>query len=63
MVGSMHALGTSAKRYRLTLTPDERTLAHARILLKADTPPDLSGSYDADIAAAVEVSVPNMGEF
>jgi transposase len=34
-----------------------RKLAHARILLKADTPPDQSGPFDADIAAAVEVSV------
>ena len=60
------------KRYRVTLTPVERdellhlistgtaaarTLAHARILLKADAPPDQSGPFDVDIAAAVEVSV------
>ncbi len=60
------------KRFRVSLTPVERTelqhlissgkaaartLAHARILLKADSPPDQSGPYDADIAAAVEVSV------
>jgi len=60
------------KRFRVTLTPAERddlqhlissgkaaarTLAHARVLLKADSPPDQSGPFDADIAAAVEVSV------
>lgn len=60
------------KRYRVTLTPAERSalrqliasgtaparkLAHARILLKADVPPDASGPFDADIARAVEVSV------
>jgi len=60
------------KRFRVTLTPAERDelhqlissgtaparkLAHARILLKADAPPDQSGLFDADIAAAVEVSV------
>lgn len=60
------------KRFRVTLTPSERdelrhlisagkaaarTLAHARILLKADSPPEQSGPYDADIAAAVEVSI------
>ncbi|MCA1695713.1 MAG: IS630 family transposase [Actinobacteria bacterium] len=60
------------KRFRVSLTPGERTelqhlissgkaaartLAHARILLKADSPPDQSGPYDAAIAAAVEVSV------
>ncbi len=60
------------KRYRVTLTFDERTdlqhligagkaparkLAHARILLKADTPPDEHGAFDEDIAAAVAVSV------
>jgi transposase len=60
------------KRYRVTLTPEERTdlqqligsgkaparkLAHARILLKADAPPGAHGAFDADIAAAVEVSV------
>jgi transposase len=60
------------KRFRVTLTPEERTslhqriasgraparkLAHARILLKADTLADQSGPFDADIARAVEVSV------
>jgi transposase len=60
------------KRYRVTLTPAERDdlarlissgkaparkLAHARILLKADTLPGEHGLFDADIAAAVHVSV------
>ena len=60
------------KRYRVTLTPLERddlrrlistgkaaarTLVHARILLKADTPPGEHGLFDVDIAAAVETSV------
>ena len=60
------------KRYRVTLTPEERTellrristgkaaartLMHARILLKADTPPGERGLVDAAIAAAVETSV------
>jgi transposase len=60
------------KRYRVTLTPDERAdlqrliragkaparkLAHARILLKADTPPGEHGAFDEAMAAAVEVSV------
>ena len=60
------------KRYRVTLTPEERAdllqfigsgkaparkLAHARLLLKADTPPGEHGAFDEDIAAAVEVSV------
>jgi transposase len=60
------------KRFRVTLTPEERTtlrqlisagkaparkLAHARVLLKADTPPDQAGPFDAEIARAVEVSV------
>ena len=60
------------KRFRVTLTPAERDdlqrlissgsaparkLAHARILLKADSPADQSGPFDADIAGAVEVSV------
>jgi transposase len=60
------------KRFRVTLTAAERDelqrlissgvaparkLAHARILLKADAPPDQSGPFDAAIAAAVEVSV------
>jgi transposase len=34
-----------------------RTLVHARILLKADTPPGEHGLFDVDIAAAVETSV------
>lgn len=34
-----------------------RKLAHARILLKADTPAGEHGAFDADIAAAVAVSV------
>lgn len=60
------------KRFRVTLTPVERDelrqlissgsaparkLAHARVLLKADSPPDQSGPFDAEIARAVEVSV------
>jgi transposase len=60
------------KRYRVTLTPDERRslerlissgsaparkLAHARILLKADSPAAQSGPFDAAIAAAVAVSI------
>jgi hypothetical protein len=60
------------KRFRVTLTSEERTdlqqfiasgtaparkLAHARILLKADAPPGEHGAFDTDIAAAVEVSV------
>lgn len=60
------------KRYRVTLTPPERgelqqlistgtasarKLAHARILLKADTPPGEHGLLDAEIARAVAVSV------
>ncbi len=60
------------KRYRVTLTPAERAdlkqlisagtaparkLAHARILLKADTPPGERGLLDTEIAAAVETSV------
>ncbi len=72
MVGKWHAEWMRTKHYRVTLTPTERDelrhlistgkaaariLAHARILLKADSPPEQSGPYDADIAAAVEVSV------
>ena len=72
MVKLVHAGCMRTKRFRVTLTPAERdellhlissgkaaarTLAHARILLKADSPPDESGPFDADIAAAVEVSV------
>ena len=60
------------KRCRVTLTSEERTdllqrisagtaaartLMHARILLKADTPPGEHGLFDGDIAAAVETSV------
>jgi transposase len=60
------------KRFRVTLTPAERAglsqliaagtaparkLAHARILLKADTPPGERGLLDAEIARTVEVSV------
>jgi hypothetical protein len=63
--------GMRTKRNRVTLTPDERhdlerlissgktaarTLCHARILLKADTPSGEHGRLDADVAAAVEVS-------
>jgi len=72
MVKLMHAGWMRTKRFRVTLSPAERddllhlissgktaarTLAHARILLKADAPPDQSGPFDVDIAAAVEVSV------
>jgi transposase len=72
MVSLWHAFGMRTKRFRVTLTPAERDelkqlissgtaparkLAHARILLKADTPPEQSGPFDEDIAAAVEVSV------
>lgn len=72
MVKLAHAAGMRTKHFRVTLTPDERQqlqrliasgnaparkLAHARILLKADSPPDQSGPFDADIAAAVEVSI------
>ena len=64
--------GMRTKRFRVTLTPAEhaelhalisagtaaaRKLAHARILLKADTPPGERGLLDAEIARAVEVSV------
>lgn len=60
------------KRYRVTLTPEERsdllrlistgkaaarTLVHARILLKADAPAGERGLFDGEIAAAVETSV------
>ncbi len=60
------------KRYRVTLSDAERddlrhlitsgkaaarTLMHARILLKADTPPGEHGLFDLDIARAVESSV------
>ena len=59
------------KKYKVTLTPDERLrlhgliaagkgaakkLAHARILLKADAAPDGPGWSDGRIADAVEVS-------
>ena len=60
------------KKYKVTLTPEERQqlheliaagkgsakkLAHARILLKADAAPDGPGWADARIAEATEVSV------
>ena len=60
------------KKYKVTLTPDERLslseliaagkasaqkLAHARILLKADAAPDGPAWPDARIAEAVEVNV------
>jgi transposase len=60
------------KQYRVTLTEAERdelrqlittgraaarTLMHARILLKAETPPGAHGLFDVDIARAVETSV------
>jgi transposase len=72
MVKVGHAGWMRTKRFRVTLTPAERdellhlissgkaaarTLAHARILLKADSPPDQAGPFDVAIAAAVEVSV------
>ena len=72
MVKCGQTWGMRTKRYRVTLTPAERDglkqliasgtaparkLAHARVLLKADTPPGERGLLDADIAAAVEVSV------
>ena len=59
-------------KYRVTLTAEERAeldqlirtgtgaarkLAHARILLKADEPPDGPGWTDEQIAVAVDVSV------
>jgi transposase len=64
-----------AKRYRVTLTDHERgeleqligagkaaarTLAHARILLKADEGPGGPARTDAAIAAAVQVSIPTI---
>jgi len=64
-----------AKRYHVLLTNDERarlqrmlnsgmaaarTLAHARILLKADEGPDGPHERDAAIAAAIEVSAPTV---
>ena len=67
-----YAAGMRTKRYRVTLTPPERDglcqlisagrasarkLMHARILLKADAPPGDRGSFDDDVAAAVECSV------
>ena len=63
------------KKYRVTLTADERRhlttliaagkaaaqkLAHARILLKADISAEGPAWSDAAIAAAVEVSVPTV---
>ncbi len=64
-----------AKKYRVTLTEDERTmlttlinagtapartLTHARILLKADEGPGGPGWVDAAIVEAVEVSQPTI---
>jgi len=61
-----------AKRYRVTLTPEERTeleamigkgkadarkLAHARVLLQANEANDAPPRTDHDIAAALDVSV------
>lgn len=72
MVELGDALGMRTKRFRVSLTPAERDelrrliasgtaparkLAHARVLLKADTPPGERSPFDVDIAAAVEVSV------
>src|SRR5919109_2591696 len=63
------------KKYRVTLTEDERAalgqraatgrgsareLAHARILLKADQGPDGPAWADQAIAAALDVSVPTI---
>lgn len=60
------------KKYRVTLTPEERDeleamisrgksaaqkLAHARILLQADAAPGGPNRVDADIAAALNLSV------
>lgn len=60
-----------AKKYRVTLTPEERAeleamisrgkadarkLAHARILLQADDAPSGPGRIDADIAVALDTS-------
>lgn len=60
-----------AKKYRVTLTPEERAelealisrgkaaarkLAHARILLQADEAPGGPGRIDADIAGALDTS-------
>ncbi len=67
----------SNKRYHVSLTMEQRkmltelisagkesarTLSHARILLKADTGPDGPKWRDADIAAAVEVSLATVGK-
>ncbi len=72
MVTPWHAGRMRTKRFRVTLTPAERDdlqqliasgsaparkLAHARILLQADRPPEQSGPFDAHIAAAVAVRV------
>jgi transposase len=72
MVSGVHAGGMRTKRFRVTLTAEERiellhllssgkaaarTLMHARILLKADTSPGAYGAFDEAIAAAVESSV------
>jgi transposase len=71
MARPVHAGGMRTKQYRVTLSPSERAelqqliasgraparkLAHARILLKTDTPPGELGPFDAEVAAAVEVS-------
>lgn len=60
-----------SKKYRVTLTPEERTdletlisrgkadarkLAHARILLQVDEAPGGPGRADADVAAALNTS-------
>lgn len=65
------------KRYHVNLTSEQRkmlselisagkesarTLAHARILLKADRGPDGPQWRDADIAAALEVSTATVGK-
>src|SRR4051794_26174710 len=72
MVSRVHAVCMRTKRYRVTLIPPEREqllrlissgtaparkLIHARILLKADTPPGERGPLDTVIATAVETSV------
>jgi transposase len=65
------------KRYHVSLTKEQRkmlqdlisagkesarTLAHARILLKADSGPDGPQWRDADIAQALEVSTATVGK-
>ncbi len=71
----VYARGMSAKKYRITLTPTQRTtllalvsagqaparkLAHARILLKADESPDGPAWNDEAIVTAMEVSRPTV---